>query len=86
VVGDVSGRALELEGARGGMHGLLQGFEDLGESCREALDVFNPFAAQDWAHQNDRPGYRHRRTVIARQLGAALPMLDQVIHEYSTGD
>jgi uncharacterized cupin superfamily protein len=36
------------------------------------MDVFNFFAEQDWEHENDRPGYRHRRTVGGERFGAAL--------------
>jgi uncharacterized cupin superfamily protein len=36
------------------------------------MDVFNLFGEQDWDHENDRAGYRHRRTVIGERLGATL--------------
>jgi uncharacterized cupin superfamily protein len=34
--------------------------------------IFNLFGEQDWDGENDRPGYRHRVTVIGKQLGASL--------------
>jgi uncharacterized cupin superfamily protein len=36
------------------------------------MDGFNLFDEQDWDHDNDRLGYRHKRTVIGERLGAAL--------------
>jgi uncharacterized cupin superfamily protein len=36
------------------------------------MDVFNMFGEQDWDRENDRPGYRHRTTVIGERLGATL--------------
>src|SRR5829696_7746144 len=36
------------------------------------MDVFNLFGEQDWDHENDRAGYRHRRTVIGERLEATL--------------
>jgi uncharacterized cupin superfamily protein len=36
------------------------------------MDVFNIFGEQDWDRENDRPGFRHRATVIGARLGAAL--------------
>jgi uncharacterized cupin superfamily protein len=48
------------------------------------MDVFNLFAEQDWDHENDRPGYRHRRTVIGERLGAAL--LGGSLYELAPGE
>jgi uncharacterized cupin superfamily protein len=36
------------------------------------MDVFNLFGEQTWDAENDRAGYRHRKTVIGERLGAAL--------------
>jgi hypothetical protein len=36
------------------------------------MDIFNLVGEQDWDSENDRPGYRHRTTVIGKRLGAAL--------------
>jgi hypothetical protein len=35
------------------------------------MDICNLFGEQDWDSENDRPGYRHRTTVIGKRLGAA---------------
>jgi uncharacterized cupin superfamily protein len=48
------------------------------------MDVFNLFAEQDWDHANDRPGYRHRRTVIGERLGATL--LGGSLYELAPGE
>ena len=36
------------------------------------MDVFNLFGEHDWDSENDRPGFRHRTTVIGKRLGATL--------------
>ena len=36
------------------------------------MEVFNLNAGQDWEAENDRDGYRHRRTAIGPRLGATL--------------
>jgi uncharacterized cupin superfamily protein len=36
------------------------------------MDVFNIFREQDWDRENDRPGFRHRTTVIGARLDATL--------------
>jgi hypothetical protein len=35
------------------------------------MDICNLFGEQDWDSENDRPGHRHRTTVIGKRLGAA---------------
>jgi uncharacterized cupin superfamily protein len=37
-----------------------------------AVDVFNLNAEQDWDAENDREGFRHRRTAIGDRLGGRL--------------
>jgi uncharacterized cupin superfamily protein len=48
------------------------------------IDVFNLFAEQDWELGNQRPGYRHSRTVIGERLGATL--LGGSLYELSPGE
>ena len=48
------------------------------------MDVFNLFGEHDWEHENDRPGFRHRRTVIGDRLGAAL--LGGTLYELAPGE
>jgi uncharacterized cupin superfamily protein len=36
------------------------------------VDVFNLNGEHDWDAENDRPGYRHRRTAVGKRLGGRL--------------
>jgi uncharacterized cupin superfamily protein len=48
------------------------------------MDVFNLFEDQDWETENERPGYRHRATVVGNRLGARL--LGGTLYELPPGE
>ena len=48
------------------------------------MEVFNLNAEQDWEAENDRDGYRHRRTAIGPRLGASL--LGGTLYEVPPGE